>query len=828
MFKKILPLSCLVFTPFVNANYLAGQLSTENGQPVKNALVEVIGGSQKTQTSEYGHFAIKPLPEGHYELHIVADGYVHKNIHIDVPATGLEGVKITLSQSPIEVIDVTASSFHTSQIESAMPVSVLSGEQLRQQQATTIGDSLKKVVGVHSNHHGSVAASPIIRGLDGPRVLMVQNGLDSGDVSRSGADHIISSNASTAKQIEVLRGPATLFYGNGAIGGVVNIVDGRIPQDTATEGQASLLYANNNSGKNASASYKTGFESTALYLDGFAYDNGNYHSAESEIENSDAQASGFTLGASQFLDNGSIGASYGFMNKQYGIPGHSHSPDTAHQDGHEDGHEDEHEDEHLLHEDDHDGEHDGEHAAHEERVYADMWQHRGQVKGEFNFADAFVQQVNFALGYTDYRHDEIEDGAVATRFDKQTFEIRNEFLHKEYHDWRGGWNVHYKRDAQQSKGEEAYAPDSTTENLAIAWIEEKHAGDFLIQLGMRLDEVKIKADPLSLQEIEFASHHDEHAEPHEEPHENEHEGEHDEHAITFNYSEHSFTPLSLTAGVVWDFTEGYNLGLAVSHAQRAPSVNELFAFGPHLASGVYEVGRAYELHEHDEHVDFELNASDLKLEKSNNLDLSFRKFSGNTGFVFNVFYNNIDNYYYQQKTEFTALVSAHEHEDEHLEEPEEAHAEDALNLDVYQYQSADAKLYGYEAQVFWQPNSDWKLEVGSDAVRAKLKSGENLPRTSPMRVYSHVKYQAVNYSIEGQLSRYFSQKNISQNETATTGYTVLDVYFNYYTNLAGQELKVFAKAENLTDEYAKVHTSLIKDEAPIMGRNISFGITTYF
>ena len=125
-------------------------------------------------------------------------------------------------------------------MESSSPVSVLSGEQLRRQQAATLGDSLEKLPGVNTNFHAKVASTPIIRGLSGPRVLITQNGLDVSDVSRVGPDHSVASEASTAKQIEVLRGPATLFYGSGAIGGVVNVVDNRVPTDSTTRGEWNL------------------------------------------------------------------------------------------------------------------------------------------------------------------------------------------------------------------------------------------------------------------------------------------------------------------------------------------------------------------------------------------------------------------------------------------------------------------------------------------------------------------------------------------------------------------------------------------------------------
>src|SRR5690606_30787566 len=146
-------------------------------------------------------------------------------------------LRIVMARTVIEQVDVIGLPLHTSVIESSLPIAVLSGEALRKRQAATLGDSLEGEVGVHTNFHGGVASTPIIRGLSGPRVMITQNGLDVSDASRVGPDHAVASEVSTAQQVEVLRGPATLFFGSGAIGGVVNVVDQRVPVDSETRGE---------------------------------------------------------------------------------------------------------------------------------------------------------------------------------------------------------------------------------------------------------------------------------------------------------------------------------------------------------------------------------------------------------------------------------------------------------------------------------------------------------------------------------------------------------------------------------------------------------------
>jgi len=220
----------------INAEQVKGTVTNNQGKAISGAMVKIMGTNNTSTTNEEGAFTLD-LEPGKYELHVVASNFVHKNINVNIDKDKHAELSVLLDKSAIEIIDVHATPFHSSNIESALPITVVHGEKLRMRQENTLGDTLSKEVGVHSNFHGSVASTPIIRGLDGPRVLVTQNGLDAGDASRIGPDHAVSTETSTTEQIEVLRGPATLFYGSGAIGGVVNLVDERVPRSTDTKGE---------------------------------------------------------------------------------------------------------------------------------------------------------------------------------------------------------------------------------------------------------------------------------------------------------------------------------------------------------------------------------------------------------------------------------------------------------------------------------------------------------------------------------------------------------------------------------------------------------------
>ncbi|ATC88231.1 TonB-dependent receptor [Pseudoalteromonas arctica] len=785
----------------VLASTIEGVVLNNKGKVVTNATVEVEGSDLKVTTDENGKFVITELKNGLKELHVVALGYAH--LHRDITITNDENQSVTfnLKRSPIEVIDIEATPIHMSAMESASPVSVLSGEQLRRQQAATLGDSLEKLPGVNTNFHGKVASTPIIRGLSGPRVLITQNGLDVSDVSRVGPDHSVASEASTAQQIEVLRGPATLFYGSGAIGGVVNVVDNRVPTDSTTRGEWNLEHNSVDNQKVASFNATTGTDSMAFYADAFWREADDYevpvaadidsdgeeHRGDYKVENSNEESDGFTVGASYLMDNGFIGLAVEQFNRQYGIPGHTHGEEE----------EEEHNDE-------------------EESVFADLEQTKVQLLGEYNLDNKWLNKINLRAGHTDYEHAEIESGTVGTTFKNETNELRIDLLHNQFNEWNGGISFHYKQSDVEAQGEEAFTPPSETESFAVALMEERHFGDFLVQVGWRIERVTIEAGDVLLPNID-AHAHDEAEEA------DEHDHDHEESAETTRVFdvEHEFTPVSLSAGVVWDFTSNYNLGLSVSRSERAPSASELLSFGPHIGTGTYEVGALFDLDE-DGHLGLSEQAIDL--ETANNIDLTLRKTQGDVGFILNAFYNQVDNYYYQIDTGLYA-ESGHDHGDEEELADEHGHSSE---LPVYLFKTDDVVLHGFEAQIAWQLTDEFKLDVFSDYVRARLKDGGDLPRTPPLRFGSQLSYQTDKLSAHIHVTRYQEQDRTAPQETATDGYTLVDASISYDLSVLNQDMSVYLRGTNLTDTEARVHSSFVKDIAPRPGRSFALGIRGYF
>lgn len=800
--NRISPLAALmsVLLPAsVLAQTIEGTVVNNNGRAVAGATIEVEGVGAETTTDKAGRFVFSNLSVGKQELHISSSGFAHLHQDISVPEQGVKQIEFTLQRSPIEVIDVYATPIHMSVMESASPVSVLSGETLRRQQASTLGDSLEKLPGVQSNFHGGVASTPIIRGLSGPRVLISQNGLDVSDVSRVGPDHSVASEASTAQQIEVLRGPATLFYGSGAVGGVVNVVDGRVPTDNTTRGEWLLETSSVDDKKLGSFNLTTGYESFGFYADGYWRESNDYDvpvapDADSDepqehvVKNSSEKSDGVTLGASYLFDSGYVGLAIEQFNREYGIPGHSH----------------------------------GGGEGEEENVYADLEQTRIQLLGELNLDNPWINKINLRVGFTDYEHAEIEEGAVGTLFENETHEIKLDFIHNPIADWNGGISFHYKNSDVAAQGEEAFTPPSEAQTIALAIMEERHFGDVLLQFGARIERVTIDANNVLLPMLD-AHGHDE-AEEVVDDHDHDHDHEEEASVTRVFELDHEFTPVSLSAGLVWDFTPGYNLGLSISRSERAPSAAELLSFGAHIGTGTYEVGALFALH--DDGSSIGLTTKNIDLETANNIDLTLRKTQGDIGFVLNAFYNQVDNYYYQTSTGLFA-ESSHDHEHEHEESSveEDEHTDE---LPVYLFQTDDVILHGFEAQIAWQASDTFKATLFSDYVRARLKDGGDLPRTPPLRFGSQFSYEAARLSAHFDITRYQEQDRVSPDETTTGGYTLVDASVSYDLPVTNQDIAVFLKGSNLTDTEARVHTSFLKDIAPRPGRSISVGVRGSF
>lgn len=725
-----------------------------------------------------------------------------------LPASAFADQPDSSTEKSYERIIVTASPLEKTALETAQPVYVLYGDELRKSEAATLGETLRNLPGVQATYFSPTASSPIIRGLEGPRVKIVQNGLDVADISRGGPDHAVSTEASTAQQIEVLRGPATLLFGSGASGGVVNVVDNRVPRAPVDgiEGAYSLRYNSVSDERTGSFDINAGNGRFAWHLDGFkrksndyrvprfnpeataehhdhghdhGHDEHNDHTTVNRIDNSFTDDQGATVGASVFFDNGFAGISFGRLERDYGLPGHSHGED--HDDDHDHGH----------------GHgHDNDHGDHDE-IYARMRQDRFQfISGLVNPIRG-IERLDITFGYTELRHEEIEDGFIETAFNIEQTELRLIARHTPIAGWRGALGVQISQQDYDSFGAEAYTPHTETDLAGLFWIGERQISEIMSwELGARLETVELHSD---------------------------------------GFADLSYTPASISSGLNWQVAPSLKLSSSVSYSERAPHANELFSNGPHFATRTYEVGGVYHIehndHGHDEyHYLLDVADHTLKKERSMNLDFGMH-FEGDKWHLdTNIFFNRINNFIYLHNTgilkaDLDAEVFHDDHGHGHDHDHDHGHAHNFDDLPVYQYRQRGAELYGYEISGRYVFNDSWAINGFSDYTRAVFSDGGNVPRIPAQRVGLSGTYTQNQWDATLNYVHYFAQNRTAEHERATSGFGLLGLSMNYYPGyMGGQDFAIYFKIDNITNELGYAHSSFIRDYAPLPGRN--FGIAS--
>ncbi|WP_462151368.1 TonB-dependent receptor [Pseudoalteromonas xiamenensis] len=769
------------------AAVVKGKVVDTNQHPISNAKIHLHGKSNAVFTDVNGNFSINIDADS--QLHVSKDNYL--DARQDVKSES-DFVNVTLKPSSVESIVVFASALHKNNMEMASPVSVLSGDELKTKSKPTLGETLKGQPGIDASYFGPVSSSPIIRGLDGPRVKITQNGLDSSDASRVGPDHANTNDSLSATQIEVLRGPATLLYGSGAIGGVVNVVDNRIPMDQieAFSGAFDSSHDSVSSTDTLSLLAEAGANNFNFHFDGVKRKGEDYktpkfdvideHDGDVEtfesVENTFIDSQQFNFGTSYIADHLTLGLSYGRIDTDYGIPAHSHH----------------------HHEHEHEGESEDA-AEHEEEmpVFARVDQERWQGLLNYAMHDSWLEAIQVRAGYTQYQHSEIEDGAIGTTFKNKSSELRANFEHRIL-DWHGTFGYHFSNSDYAAIGEEAFTPATKTTNHAFYVLEEKQFGLLTLELGARVEKYKLESDVNT-------THHD---------HDHTDEAIEESDADTIAYTLDK-TNVSASIGGVYQYKEGHNVAINLSRSERAPLTAELLSNGVHVATGTYELGLGYHLEDGETHFEPE----NIQKEIANNLDVSFRRFEGNFGYTFNVYYNDIENYYYQTATDY--IYSA----DHGLELNDHDH-EDAMR--VFKFESSDAKLYGAELDAHYRFDSSNRVKLFADTLVAKLKTDEYLPRIPSNKVGLNYEYvnNGLSFNVTG--THYMTQNNIASYETKTASYTLFDASIQYDFNALNSDFVAYFNVDNITDELGFVHSSFIKDKAPLPGRNFKVGLRGYF
>ena len=469
------------------------------------------------------------------------------------------------------------------------------------QGAVTIGEALSGETGISSNQFGAGSSRPVIRGQDGPRIKILQNSSENIDVSTLSPDHAVTVDPALAKQVEVIRGPSTLLFGAGTVGGLVNVTDSKLPTampEKGYEGNVGLRYNTGSDEKLATAGVTLGLgDQVALRVEGLKREANDYiapdyvHEGEKErrVDNTFAKGQTVNVGLSWIYDRGFTGISYSNRQDQYGLPGHSHEYESCHLHGLS-----LHCGEHDHDEDGHDHENHDQDHAHEAGPWIDLKSERYDVRTELDDPFAGFKKLRAQASYTDYQHDEIEEDTIATHFKNKGYDGRLELVHNPLGAWEGVIGTQYGQQKLELTGEEAFLAPNTTKKWSVFALEHAQLNDVHVELAARVDQQKIDIDDSSKKDFDGSA-------------------------------------FSVSGAANWEFAPNYKLSLVTSHQERLPLAQELYADGGHFATNTYELGN-----------------DQLSKEKSNNVELGFHYDDNTFDYHVHVYHNWFDEYIYAQ------------------------------------------------------------------------------------------------------------------------------------------------------------------------------------
>ena len=744
---------------------------------------------------------------------LMAMSLIITQINADEPATD--------SAENVEEVEVTASILNPSRIIN--PLYVIDGSEIEDDATTSLGEAVDSYLGVSIADYGAAVGQPIIRGMSGPRVKILKNGMVNRDVSGLGVDHLNDIDLNDIEQIEIVKGPSSLLYANGTIGGIINVVDNCIAEgnydkqefiagletQSVNDGDVQHLnYKNNIAGFNVNFGYKNSEFGNFDIPDGAVmhdedHEGHDEHEEEEElsyIENSDLEIESTKFGISRAGDWGYFGVSVDNLESIYGIPYHGEHGDEHgdEHDDHDDDHGDDHDDDHA--DDDHDDDdHGDEHEG--ERIFSTTDSESLTVKGLYNLNGNLVNSVTYNYRDTDYTlteahaeeegHDEHEEEEheehAPTVFSNDAteygaiFDLSNDnFIQK--------ISLNFVDEDSSIVGEEAFMNPANNEEFTIGYFMSADLDNFYLDAGFRIDQIDRTGS------VTDEDHGD----------------------IDYYSIDDDTNSFALSLGR--DLSDSLDVNFGFSSVERLPSVIELFMNGPHMATGRLETGNP-----------------NLNSETSNNFDITFNFDNGDFYAYASFYINDVDNYI----TLMDELDDHDDHDDDHGDEhgdddhdddhgddhgddDHDDHAEHA-NLIHADYVQEDAEFRGYEfefGRTFSLGSGDLTLSFGRDDVNAEFSDGHNVPRINPSRNIYSLSYVENDWVFKLSLKDVEKQNDIGEGESVTDSYQMLNTRLTKTFNLSGPgELKVSIFGSNLLDEVARNHSSFVKKQVPLAGRN---------
>jgi iron complex outermembrane recepter protein len=649
-----------------------------------------------------------------------------------IGSTQTQSQTVPSKADKVERVIVTASPFaNQDELQAVQPALVINKDALLTDRAASLGDTLATQPGVQSSSFGPGASRPIIRGLDGPRIKTAENGVGTMDVATISPDHAVTAEVLGARHIEILRGPATLLYGSGAIGGLVNVVTDRIPL-AHSDGPRLLTDVRGSTAertRDVGAQLRASTGPIAFTGEFSDRKTGDIETANNgTLANSATRSKNGSVGASYILNNGFIGIGVNRFQSIYGIP----SPDA---------------------------------------VSIDLKRDRAELLGELNNV-AGLERIRFSVANNNYQHAEIESsGEVGTVFRNRSTSARFDLQTGRM----AGWRTVVGADLEQGKfsavGEETIVPPTDSKSQAVFAVTERSIGPGRIEIGARIETVKHTPSA----DVERPSR--------------------------------SFSLSNGSIAYQYALSSSSALTASFSHAERAPAIEELYSKGAHIATLTYDLGNAQ-----------------LAKERSHNFDVTYKLQSAAWSARASVYRNSIKNFIYGASVDENSDGVADRVNDEGEIVP-------GAELLKRTYKNVDARFAGAELSLAYAPASGFGFAAMADTVRGTITSdvGGNLPRISPSRIGGKLTWRSGNWFADGGATHVFKQDRIAAYETSTSGFTRIDASVRYrWAYAVGSSADIYLLGKNLSNRDMRVHTSFLKDFAPLAGRSLYVGVAATY
>ncbi len=706
---------------------------------VDAADVVIPGLGRRVPVDAGGRFTFERVPPGTYVIEAQSPRWGRGLGTVDVVAG--ETTRVTIIVEAIFHLDeivVSAGAGAMRRSEAYQPASVMTSRDLVASGEASLGETLSREPGVSSTYFGPGSSRPVIRGIGGDRVRILEGGIGVGDASSTSPDHAVGIESRSAERIEVIRGPATLLYGSSAVGGVVNVLDSRIAREPPTQafsghiealggtvadertGSAGITLTSDHLVLTAAGLWR---DASDYAIPGFAEADPDPDEEAGILENSAVENRRGSIGATVIGDRGYLGVAVTAQRSDYGIPGgHGEEPVIVGP------------------------------PAEEEAITIDLEQDRIDFEGALRFGSGALRNVRGRFGFADYEHTEFEGTEVGTQFLNSYFEGRLESEHSFSERTQGAFGAQFSTRDFEAIGDEAFVPPSETRSLALFAYEALRATEALrLQGGLRLERQTAESTTTGVDRTDNA--------------------------------------FSASLGFNVDASEILSLSASLSRSVKLPNAEELFSDGPHAATQAFEIGNP-----------------DLSEETALGADLTLHVHGLQFRGSMSLFTTGFSDYIYESAT-----------------------GQQRDELDEFEFVQGDARFTGLELEgeidvVEGDPAANAphvSVEVMGDFVRATVSdTGEYLPRIPSLRFGGGLNYRQGSFVLQGSIRRTTQQENVSQFETATPGFTMADASISYRIFSGSLFHDVTLVVTNLTNTEARLHTSFLKDLAPLPGREV--------